>query len=459
MVCPVLAATALALATTVLVRAAVTLDPLLITGARVLDVANGQYAPAAGVLIERGRIAKIYAQLPPNLPERLRRLDLKDATLVPGLGDMHAYGSPTSEVDADYFYAMGLAYGVTMYRVFDVPASWAVAQRGRIEAGDVPAPRMWTSGRGLDLMANPGLGVLGVGDAGAMTREVEAQAKANVDWISGDEHLPVELVRAMVTAAHQAKIKVAGRAGATSMTELVMAGVDSIEGLAFPARATTGQATPKPAVDATLKIADPDKTWLDVTAKDLQALTDSLKSRQTAVVPLLSASGLRTAPAALMKDPVLDQLPRTRHERVLAALKTQSAAVTAISRRAQARRLAFVKALLKAGALVLTGSDVERVEGQVPGIAIHQELAALVAAGFTPAEALKAATVDCATLLGVETSLGQIAPGFQADLFVIQGDPLATIADLTHITKVIRAGEVFEPKDLLTQARRAAGLR
>jgi imidazolonepropionase-like amidohydrolase len=79
----------------------------------------------------------------------------------------------------------------------------------------------------------------------------------------------------------------------------------------------------------------------------------------------------------------------------------------------------------------------------------------LVAAGLSPAVVIRAATVNCAELVGAGDMLGQISAGFKADLFAVEGDPLATIEDLQRITLIVRGGEALERQQLLAQARRA----
>ena len=105
---------------------------------------------------------------------------------------------------------------------------------------------------------------------------------------------------------------------------------------------------------------------------------------------------------------------------------------------------------------VVTGVDSTAHGYNIPGVGIHRELALLVAAGLTPADAIRAATVNSAEMVGGGAVLGQIRAGFHADLFAVEGDPLQKIDDLQRIKLIVRAGEVLERQDLLTQARHAA---
>jgi imidazolonepropionase-like amidohydrolase len=87
----------------------------------------------------------------------------------------------------------------------------------------------------------------------------------------------------------------------------------------------------------------------------------------------------------------------------------------------------------------------------VPGIAVQQEIEALVEAGVTPIQAIRAATINGALLLGLTAAKFGIKPGLEANLFVVQGDPLKNIADLSRISSVIRGGRVFDAKALLAR--------
>jgi imidazolonepropionase-like amidohydrolase len=131
------------------------------------------------------------------------------------------------------------------------------------------------------------------------------------------------------------------------------------------------------------------------------------------------------------------------------------AADVAKAKRAWTSQAAFLKRFVRAGGRVAAGTGFELRGYPVPGVGLHRELAALVRAGLTPAEALRAATVTAAELVGAKAGFAGFAPGTEANFIVVQGDPLKRIEDLGNITSVIRAGEVLEPKDLLARAKQA----
>ncbi|HEV8149479.1 MAG TPA: amidohydrolase family protein, partial [Gemmatimonadales bacterium] len=79
-----------------------------------------------------------------------------------------------------------------------------------------------------------------------------------------------------------------------------------------------------------------------------------------------------------------------------------------------------------------------------PGFSLHDELASFVAAGFTPAEALRSATLNPAIFLGATDSLGTIEPGKRADLVMLDANPLEDIRNTTKIAAVIAAGRLYD---------------
>ena len=93
--------------------------------------------------------------------------------------------------------------------------------------------------------------------------------------------------------------------------------------------------------------------------------------------------------------------------------------------------------------------------GLPPGISVHGELRALVAAGLSPEQALKSAGVNAADALGFSYRIGRIAPGSAADLLIVDGDPLASVTDALRIVGVVRNGRFFSLSGLLERAEAA----
>jgi hypothetical protein len=122
------------------------------------------------------------------------------------------------------------------------------------------------------------------------------------------------------------------------------------------------------------------------------------------------------------------------------------------------KEMDFEFAFAKAGGLLLAGLDPTGYGGVVPGFGDHREVELLVEAGFTPIEAIKIATLNGAQWLGVADKIGSIAPGKQADLVVIKGDPSKTISDIENVETVFKDGVGYDPAKLLESTRGKVGL-
>jgi hypothetical protein len=117
-----------------------------------------------------------------------------------------------------------------------------------------------------------------------------------------------------------------------------------------------------------------------------------------------------------------------------------------------ARRFAEVPTLEHGVTDVVLGS---RANGMPAGIGTQAELRALQAAGLDPAQALRAAGVNAAAVLGVDPRLGRIATGSVADLLLVDGDPLERIADALNVIGVVRNGRFYSVAGLVDRAARA----
>jgi imidazolonepropionase-like amidohydrolase len=416
--------------------------PLLVEGARILDVARGRYLAPSSVYIENGRIVSVTPEAPASIAAGTMHVQAAGAILVPGLIDAHAWAAPSPGLEADYFYLMGLAHGVTGYRVMNVRTGWGVAQRERSLSGGIVAPRLWTSGRGVNQGASPDRWLFDATDPSVAIGEVRRQVDAKVNWVAGYDALTPDIYKAIVAAAKGSGVRVSGQPGATSVSDLAAAGVASIETLAYPLKPRNGAA-----VDA----------WLAASARDLTALQARLVRARATLVPMMAASMASAFPEEVAEDPALALLPESRRAALKAGLRKAQPADVAKAKRAWTSQAAFLKRLVGAGGRVAAGTGFELGGYPVPGIGLHRELAALVRAGLSPIEAIRTATSTAADLVGAKPAAVRFTPGTNADFIIVSGDPLNLIDDLARITHVVRAGEVFDPKVLLARAKQAKG--
>jgi hypothetical protein len=112
-------------------------------------------------------------------------------------------------------------------------------------------------------------------------------------------------------------------------------------------------------------------------------------------------------------------------------------------RRTREKLLKLLGVLHKAGVTIVAGTD-----QAVPGHSLHRELELYVEAGFTPLEALQAATLVPARVMKRDKELGTVEAGKLADFLLIDGDPLADIRALRRIRVVVTAGKAYDPAKL-----------
>jgi imidazolonepropionase-like amidohydrolase len=105
--------------------------------------------------------------------------------------------------------------------------------------------------------------------------------------------------------------------------------------------------------------------------------------------------------------------------------------------------IAIVSALHRAGVPIVAGTD-----QAVPGHSLHREIELYVQAGFTPMEAIQAATIVPARVMGLDKELGTIEKGKRADLILLTADPLADVHNTRNVEYVISSGVLYHTAEL-----------
>jgi len=118
----------------------------------------------------------------------------------------------------------------------------------------------------------------------------------------------------------------------------------------------------------------------------------------------------------------------------------------------------FERAFVAAGGLLMAGADPTGNGSALAGFADQRNIELLVEAGFRPEEAIRIASLNGAKFLGMESRIGSIAAGKQADLVVIDGDPSSRIADIEKVRIVFRNGVGYDSAKILDSVRGMVGL-
>ena len=397
------------------------------------------------VVVRDGRIVSIAA--PGVAAAGLAEVDGHGGTLLPGLIDVHTHtggsaGPPwVTELPAQEENLGAFLYaGVTT--VLDAgaltPAIFEL--RDRVRNGKVLSPHLYAAG---PMFTAPNGHPVGLMRANLpfwvrwyvlprIAREVETPAAARQavadlladhpdvikiaadDLVPGEPRISTDVIAAIVARAHEGHVRVVAHIGQSrDVIDTVGAGVDALMHDVYTADITD---------EAVAKIA-------------------------AAHVPVVATIGIWDAVERLGTVPAEAHSPITREIAKPAALTALAAfpndqereRLTAMSksiRDGHAARRTNVAKLRAAGVTILAGSDAVNA-GQFPGAGLHDELAKLVEAGMTPGEALRAATYDNARFLaGAQAEFGSVAPGWRADLVLVDGDPTADIASTQRMTHV-----------------------
>jgi predicted amidohydrolase YtcJ len=118
----------------------------------------------------------------------------------------------------------------------------------------------------------------------------------------------------------------------------------------------------------------------------------------------------------------------------------------------------FEHDFVKAGGVLLAGLDPTGIGGIVAGYGDWREVELLVDAGFTPLEALKIASLNGAQFLGEQDHIGTLAPGKQADIVIIRGDPSTKIQDIENVEIVFKDGVGYDSKKLIDSVKGQVGV-
>ncbi len=263
-----------------------------------------------------------------------------------------------------------------------------------------------------------------------------------------------EELGAAIQAAHARKLKLTGHLCSITWPEAIALGIDDLEhGPVFAD--TEFVADKKPDVCVQGGAA----AWAkqDVNGAAVQALIQNLVSHHVAVTSTLPVFEASVPGRPKLQRRVLDAMSAESAQSYLTArgMASLDSPMTALMR----KEMDFEVAFAKAGGLLLAGPDPTGNGGVLPGFGDQREIELLVEAGFTPAQAIQIGTENGATYLGQRDRIGTLAPGKQADLVLIKGDPSSNIADIENVETVFKAGVGYDSKKLIDSVRGQVGIR
>lgn len=444
-----------------------------ITGVTVVDVAGGRRLPGQTVLIGGRRILAVGRRV--AIPPDARVVDGRGRFLIPGLWDMHVHSAASVHREFPLYLALGITGVRNMHSTVDTALGLTNAIKRRLLDGTLVGPRFIANGPILDGAGSVHRGALVVRDAEEARRAVDSLARGGADFVKLYDYLPREAFLAAVAAARMHGLPVAAHVPySLSTREAAEAGLTSLEhmrGLEYDC-SPIGDSLRAEVSASVAALAAGRVKPADVFPVRERALAAAVATRDearcAAAVAALRRHGTWVVPtlgwgsndgAVIVADSARMRFvpARTRAQWARTVEEDRTAPEGAWAKRNTAERR-NVPLLRRAGVPLLAGTDVGDF-GLVAGFALHDDLAQLVATGLSPAEALRTATLNPARFLGATDSLGTVASGKLADLVLLDGDPLADIANTRRIRAVVHDGRFLDRSALdalLATAERAA---
>jgi imidazolonepropionase-like amidohydrolase len=398
-----------------------------LVGATLIDGLGGPPVRNAVVLVRDGRIAAVGPKARVRIPKDAAVVDCAGSWILPGLWDMHAH---FEQVEWGPIY---LAAGVTTARDVGNELEFIKSVREAIADDRAIGPRLLLAGV-IDGGAPKAWGVNVAGTPEDGVRMVDRYHDAGFQQIKIYSSVQLPVLAAITREAHRLGMSVTGHIPeGIDAYQGVTAGMDQINHVQYVYEVIR----PAAAADGTRPPTD----WSGARTRRAVAF---LRTHHTVIDPTLAIEEWILHPArqpfAELEPGVLKVAPE------LSAQLTHSGVPP--EREAAAGRVLqdlvhLVGILHKAGIPIVAGTD-----QTVPGYSLHRELELYVRAGFTPMEAIQAATLVPARVMHLEREVGTVTAGKRADLLVVDGNPLHRISDLRNVRLVIARGRRYTPAPL-----------
>jgi imidazolonepropionase-like amidohydrolase len=406
---------------------------LAIVGATLEDSTGAAPISDSVIVIENGVITAAGPRAKTSIPKDATILDARGKYAIPGLWDMHAH---YEQVEWGPIY---LAAGVTTVRDCGNEFDFIRTLHEELDRKQNPAigPHLEFAG------VIDGVGPLTLGAIQAETPEqalpwVAKYKAAGARQIKIYSSVKPDVLKAITADAHKRGLTVTGH---------IPEGMNAIEGLNDGIDQINHIMYETPYFSHPVLGADgkPDRSKAPVLELDgprAKELIEPLKAHHTVLDPTMVVfeTFWHSKPMDQLEPGITHVAPQLRE-----ALDSPPAApdkAEATEARWQVL-MSTLKELHKAGIPIVAGTD-----QSIPGYSLHRELEIYVDAGFTPLEALQAATIVPARAMGVERESGSLEAGKRGDVDILDADPLADIHNTRKIWRTVAAGAVYDPAPL-----------
>lgn len=399
---------------------------LVITGATLIDGTGAAPLADAVVVIQGDRISAVGPRGKITIPKGATVVDAHGKFLLPGLWDMHAH---FEQVEWGPTY---LAAGVTTVRDVGNEFEFITAVRDAIKEGRGLGPRMLLAGI-VDGDSPTAWGIIRASTPDEARAVVNRYHDAGFQQIKIYSSVKLEIVKVICEEAHRLGMTVTGHIpNGMNAIQGIEAGMDQVNHVQYIApvmrpkgfRPTPGQPPPP----------------IDFQTTDAQQTLQFLIAHHTVIDPTMAIFEWSLHPADtpfVNIEPGAAKLPRE----LAGAINNTGVPENGVARAQaiQEQYRATIGALHRAGIPIVAGTD-----QVVPGHSLHREIELYVKAGFTPMEAIQAATLIPARVMKLESEVGTVEAGKRADLIILDCNPLDEIRNVRSMKTVITAGRMYD---------------
>lgn len=431
---------------------------LLITNANIVDIKNNQVIRNQMIGIKNDTIVYTGPMSGRDNYDSSETLDAQSQYLIPGLWDMHVHfrgGDELADENKD-FLSLFLSYGITTVRDAGGDITPQLMEwRKEIAKGELEGPRIFTSGPKLDGAKPAWEGSISVTNDEEIKKALDSLESIDVDYVKiYDGSMTPENFYKIIQEAQKRGMKTTGHMpmDANFMTA-VDYGLDGSEHMYYVIKACSPKADSLTEVKPGYAMMN---DLVDTYDENLANMVFSrLKVQKTSITPTLhigkTLSGLADVDHA--EDSTLEHIGngiQKTYQRRIDNAKRAKASGDNMRDKVQELSKKMIVPMFNAGVNLVAGSDCGAYNSFVyPGESLHSELADLVDAGLTPAQALQTSVINGPKFFGLEPFYGSIEKGKIGDILILKRNPLEDIKNTTGIVYIIKNGELLQPRNLV----------
>lgn len=445
---------------------------MVITDINLIDVEKGKVKASVDVYIADSKISKIRKHRENSFPDHTQQIDGQGRFLVPGYINSHVHLAmgpiqvkvvdvkPVIEVSIEKelpktTLQLLLANGVTTARDPGGLTEVTVGAKEDVRKGRIAGPTLFVAGSIIDTAEFENL-VATAKTNEEIRKAVQMQHQKGVDFIKLYTSLNPDQLRVGIEEAKKCNLNTIAHLHTTSWTDAARLGIDNIVHIVPGNEMLLPEEHREAYRTSTFSGSQMFYKWFeyaDLDGYEIQEMIAALKKYKVSIDPTLVVfhAAFFGNTDMYKSNKNLDYLPAALVDNWKTSFNfnlgwTEEDFLSA--QRIWPKVERFTKMLFDAGLLMTAGTDANN-PWITPGDSFHKELCLLANAGISNADVLKIATINGARLLEIDHLTGSIEAGKEADLVVLNDNPLQDIKHTQNIYLTIKDGKVFQPENMI----------